>query len=377
MRVLIVGPSPDVPGGVASVIRLMLQYPPEGVKFLMHPTLSETGAAAHLPRWHPRYYARVTCNLAYFLRALRALRSLTSSADLAHVHVASYGSTFRKYFVVRILYRHGIPFILHNHGAEYHIFYENLPSLLKQRVRSMFQQAAGVIVLSEWWARFHRESLGSPEQRLWILPNPVILPLLEPNSTTGKGMRLLYLGRMDERKGSERVLRAIAQLPAETRAHVRLSMAGDGAVEEMRHLARQLGIESLVDIRSWIAGSEKERWLRESHAFILPSRAEGLPMAMLEAMAYGKAVIVSPVGGIPEWVTDGQEGFLVPPDDIPALSEAIRRMVESPELCRQMGLRARQRVEPLSVENYRQKLGAIYEEVLRRKAGKITVTLES
>jgi len=182
---------------------------------------------------------------------------------------------------------------------------------------------------------------------------------------------------MDERKGSERVLRAIAQLPAETRAHVRLSMAGDGAVEEMRHLARQLGIESLVDIRSWIAGSEKERWLRESHAFILPSRAEGLPMAMLEAMAYGKAVIVSPVGGIPEWVTDGQEGFLVPPDDIPALSEAIRRMVESPELCRQMGLRARQRVEPLSVENYRQKLGAIYEEVLRRKAGKITVTLAS
>ena len=87
-------------------------------------------------------------------------------------------------------------------------------------------------------------------------------------------------------------------------------------------------------------------------------------MAMLEAMAYGQAVIASPVGGIPEWVDDGQEGFLVPPDDIAAISAAIQRLAESTALRRQMGQRARQRVKPLSVENYRQQLYHIYEQVL-------------
>lgn len=377
MHVLLIGPNTDVPGGVASVIRLMLQYPPEGVQFLMLPTMGESGAAAHLPRWHPRYYARVVSNLAYFLHAIRALRSLTSSVDLAHVHMASYGSTFRKYFVVKALCRQRIPYVLHNHGGKYRVFYGQLPDMLKQKVRYMFRHSAGVIVLSEPMREFHHCALAPPECPVWVLPNPVVLPQEWGNDANSQQVRLLFLGRLGDHKGSDRVLHAVAQLPLELRTKVQVYMAGDGAVEAMRGLACQLGIGEQVEIRSWIEGEEKERWLRESHVFVLPSRAEGLPMALLEAMAYGKAVIVSPVGGIPEWVDDGQEGILVPPDDIAAITEAIRRLVESPEVCRQMGQRARQRVEPLSVENYREKLGAIYGEALRRKAGRITVVPES
>ncbi|MCS6923441.1 MAG: glycosyltransferase, partial [Fimbriimonadales bacterium] len=156
----------------------------------------------------------------------------------------------------------------------------------------------------------------------------------------------------------------VARLPQPLRERVRLYMAGDGEVDAVRRLTAELGLQTQVDIRDWIEGEDKERWLQETNAFILPSRAEGLPMAMLEAMAYGKALIVSPVGGIPEFVTDGQEGILVPPDDIEAISRAIARLAENPDLRRQMGLAARKRVEPLSVVNYMSQIVEIYRQVI-------------
>lgn len=134
----------------------------------------------------------------------------------------------------------------------------------------------------------------------------------------------------------------------------------------MRQLACELGLETLVEIRDWIGGEDKRRWLRETNAFILPSRAEGLPMSLLEAMAWGKALIVSPVGGIPEFVDEGQEGFLVPPDDIEAISSAIRCLAESPGLRARMGQAARARVEPLDIQRYRLRLGEVYREALEQ-----------
>lgn len=87
-------------------------------------------------------------------------------------------------------------------------------------------------------------------------------------------------------------------------------------------------------------------------------------MALLEGMAWGLPIISSPVGGIPDIITDGQEGFLVPPDDIPAISEAIQRFVENRDLLREMSTHARRRAESFSLEKYRQNLKAVYEAVL-------------
>lgn len=364
MRVVIVGPGLDVRGGIAHVTRLMMKYPPPGVEYTLRPTLSQAVAASHLPKWNPMYYVKSIKILLFFSRSLKQLRHLARACDLAHVHLSTYGSTFRKYFVSNLLYKLGLPFILHNHGADYHLFYNRLPTPFKAHIRQMFLLAQGTIVLSEWWYEFHREMVGRADYPLWVMPNPIELPAELPNGWAQAPTSLLFLGRLDERKGSDRVLQAVAALPPEVRARVRLYMAGDGGVEAMRALAKQLGLESLVDIRDWIGETEKETWLRKTNVFILPSRAEGLPMAMLEAMAWGKALIVSPVGGIPEFVEDGREGILVPPDDISAISEAIRRLTESPELRAQMGRAARARVEPLSVECYRERLGAIYREVM-------------
>jgi glycosyltransferase involved in cell wall biosynthesis len=359
-----VGPGLDVQGGVSAVIRLLLEHPPEEVAYSLQPTINSKNAAFHLSN-RILYYKNSINNLANLLKVLSSISRHAIEFDLAHIHLSSRGSTFRKYFISNRLYKIGLPFIFHNHGGRYHLFYSKLPSFLKRQVQTMFLRAQGTIVLSEKWCQFHREIIPRKDYPLWVMPNPVVLPDTV-EFPSDEELRLLFLGLMGEHKGTDRILIALSKLPEAVRRRVRLYMAGNGDTEKMRQLAHELGLQSQVEIRNWIEGAEKQRWLRLANAFILPSRDEGLPMAMLEAMAYGKALIVSPVGGIPEFVTDGQEGILVPPDDIDAISEAIRRLAESPELRMQMGMAARARVEPLSMEHYRQRLGTIYTTTLQR-----------
>jgi glycosyltransferase involved in cell wall biosynthesis len=358
-----IGPDLDVPGGVSAVENAILQYPPPGVQVDFHPTLTRHGAAAALRNQPIRYFARGVKNLSSFVFLLNSLKKRISNYDLVHIHLSTRASTFRKYFVCKYTRRENRLHILHNHGGSYREFFAQLSPLLQSKVRGMFLSARGTIVLSEQWLQFHREMLGTEHYPLWVLSNPVELPSLEGISAECTA-KLLFLGRIGEHKGADRILRAIAKLPDAVRGRVRLCMAGDGAVDEACALAEQLGLASQVEIRGWIAGAEKEAWMRQTNVFILPSRNEGLPMAMLEAMAWGKALIVSPVGGIPEFVTDGVEGFLVPPDDIDAIADAIRKLAENPDLRVQMGMAARKRVEPLDIQNYRIRLGEIYREAL-------------
>ena len=363
LRVVQVGPDLDVKGGVSQVIRLILDSPPDEVAVSHLPTLPQKLAVSHYRRWRPEYYMKSFGIVVHLLRTIRTLDALCSSTDLFHIHVSVYGSTLRKYLISKRLHRQEAPFLLHNHGADYHIFYAHLPPLLKSKVHQMFLWAKGTIALSERWRIFHQQLVAIPTYPIWVLPNPVNLPR-ETCDQCSPALRVLYLGRFDARKGGARVIRALATLPDSVRSRVFLHMAGDGEVNATRKLAHELGLGAQVEVRDWIGGEEKQCWFRVTNSFILPSREEGLPMAMLEAMAWGKALIVSPVGGIPEYVTDGVEGFLVPPDDIDAIADAIRKLAENPDLRRQMGTAARKRVEPLDIQNYRVRLGEIYREAL-------------
>lgn len=92
-----------------------------------------------------------------------------------------------------------------------------------------------------------------------------------------------------------------------------------------------------------VRGAEKEACLRGASVFLLPSYAEGLPMAILEARAHGLAVVTTPVGGIPDAITDGETGILIPPGDIAALTAACICLLRNSELRSRLGEAARQR----------------------------------
>jgi glycosyltransferase involved in cell wall biosynthesis len=194
-----------------------------------------------------------------------------------------------------------------------------------------------------------------------ILPNPVRWNADPPNRAGRPRVQFLSLGRLSERKGSYDLVKAFASLSPELRARARLVLAGDGDVEGVRQLAAPLG--DSVRVHSWIDSAERDRLLDASDVFVLPSQAEGLPMALLEAMAAGLPAIVTPVGGIPDALTHGAEGLLVEPGNIDQLAAAMTRLLcdESERLA--AGRRAHARARLFDVHTYAGRLSNLYQRI--------------
>jgi glycosyltransferase involved in cell wall biosynthesis len=121
-----------------------------------------------------------------------------------------------------------------------------------------------------------------------------------------------------------------------------------------------------VEVLGWINPDQKAEELARALVFTLPSYDEGLPMAMLEAMAAGKAIVVTPVGGIPEAVKDGENGLLVPAGDANALACALSKVLQDHLLRKSLGANARKTVETqFSTDVVLRELSRLYKELNR------------
>jgi colanic acid/amylovoran biosynthesis glycosyltransferase len=156
--------------------------------------------------------------------------------------------------------------------------------------------------------------------------------------------RLVCVGRLCEQKGQLLLVEAAARvlrkgLPLE------LVLAGDGEMrQEIERLVASLGIGEYVRITGWVSSSEVRELMLASRALVLPSFAEGLPVVIMEAMALGRPVLTTFVGGIPELVRGGEEGWLFPAGDVEAIATAIESGLRATvEELGSMGQRARAR----------------------------------
>jgi glycosyltransferase involved in cell wall biosynthesis len=195
-----------------------------------------------------------------------------------------------------------------------------------------------------------------------VLCNPASLPAGVPDRSGRPKIQFLFLGRIGHRKGAFDLLQAFATLPIELRERARLVFAGDGEVDDLREQAQPLGTD--VEVHSWIDNKRRDDLLNQSDVFVLPSYHEGVPMALLEAMAHGLPVITTPVGGIPDAVTDGVEGLLVQPGEKEQLARALEVMIEQGGMRQVLGRNARARAERCDVKQYSIQLAAIYRRLL-------------
>ncbi len=365
MRMLLVGPSPDVPGGIGSWMRVMLANPPEGIEYVPVYTLTpDTAMADSRTRFGPPLL-RLLKNALQLARVVRSLPKIIdeTSAVGAHIHFSSRGSFHRKRIVAKHLSRVGFPFVLHAHSGGFDEYFKRSSKKNKELIIEFVSSPIGFISLACIWQEFYAKLMRPPLPKMYVMPNPVVMPESIPDRSLTLNLRLVFLGRMGEHKGTNRILQAVALLPQEIRGRVQIWFAGDGDVEGTQRLASELGLEQQVKVSGWIGEAERNRWLVEGDCLILPSRAEGMPMTILEAIAWGIPVIASPVGGIPEVVRHQVEGILVNPEDIQAISEAIRFFVEHPEERLRMGQNARQRAYEFALPEYRRKLRDIYLEL--------------
>ena len=127
------------------------------------------------------------------------------------------------------------------------------------------------------------------------------------------GFTLLFLGLLGKNKGIYDLLECIRDHKVEFQGKLKLYIGGNGEIEHVKQLIKEYGIADIVIFEGWVSGDKKIELLNKSDAYILPSYKEGLPISILEAMSYGMPIISTPVGGIPEIVSNGENGYLVEP----------------------------------------------------------------
>lgn len=364
-KVVQVGPGLAVRGGVSAVEKLIIDSISRHVPVEHVATMEDGGIARRV---------RVFCAALWRIHVI--LRD--ESPCVFHVHFASRGSTLRKWIVSLMVLRTSSWLVLHAHGASFDSFFSSLPARLQHMVARVFRRSHGFLVLSSQWQEFYATRLALSRDRIKIMINPTDPPSLPPDRSHRDSVQFLFLGRIDDRKGAFELLDAYRALPGSSRAAARLVFAGDGQVEALRRRAAEIGPD--VVVHSWVDRDECDRLLAASDVLVLPSHHEGVPMAILEAMAYGLPVIATPVGGIPDVVRHGREGLLVEAGNRAMLTAALARMAAEPALRMSLGRSARATAESLDITSYAQRLLEFYRTVIadvprasgRARAGVIT-----
>ena len=181
----------------------------------------------------------------------------------------------------------------------------------------------------------------------WI-PNPIrIVPNGNRPSGAGGPLRLLFVGRYGERKGCSELIAALAQARAAgTEATLRFvgQEEYDGEERVLREDVEQFGVATAVEFAGVKDGPELAECYAEAQVLCLPSRREGVPLVLLEAMSFGLPVIATPVGGVADYVEHEDNGLLVPPGDIDALAVSIAMLAADPEFRARLGEAGRRRV---------------------------------
>lgn len=276
---------------------------------------------------------------------------------IIHVHGCSDNSFWRKRLFIRLAKLYGKKVVYHMHGGGFIKFSLNH----KEAVQDLLDKCDVLAVLSPSWQRFFHENFRPP--RMAIVPNGIMPPstvAVEPH----EGTRMLFLGMINANKGVYDLIEAVAKRQDNYRGRLVIDICGVGEVEEMQKRAKEAGVNDIIRYGGWVAGEEKARKLAECDAFILPSHFEGVPVCILEAMSYGKPVIATRVGGIPDIITDGENGLLVPPSDPEALAAAIDRALADPSAMRSMGEASLSRISAHMPSKVASSLEVIYRSLL-------------
>jgi glycosyltransferase involved in cell wall biosynthesis len=176
-----------------------------------------------------------------------------------------------------------------------------------------------------------------------VIPNGVDLEKYSVPERDWSSPRLLSVGRIVHQKGLDLGLQALSQLRD---LEWTWSIAGDGPqLEDLRSLAAELGIQDRVHFLGWLAREELTSCYQRANIFLFPSRHEGMPNAVLEAMSTGLPVVATRIAGSEELVIEGKTGLLVQTENVDELRESLRRILVDPGQRKKMGLASRQNVE--------------------------------
>ncbi len=354
-KIIVVGPPANGIGGMASVVGQILDIDFAGY-YRIEP----------LPNTQARNAREsLGCRIVRHIRQMRRLHAAIrrTKAPIVHLHTCSGFSFYRSMVDMLIAGRLGCRVILHIHGAKFDDFHAGEPTWRRRLIGWSLTRADRVVALSTRWRDKLREM--APDARLVVIENAVDLPPVTPKPQPNGPCRFVLLARMDEWKGIDDLLDACAHLHHDGCA-VRVSLAGPpgtaGDAGALDKKIRSRNLEHLVRYVGEVRGEAKANLLVAADAYVQPSHHEGMPIALLEALAYGLPVVATRVGAVTEVITDQRQGLLVPPRRPDLLARAMRQIATDARRRVVMSKAARTLVsERFSLARFRRDLISLYD----------------
>lgn len=327
LRVLMFSPNPSLGGGVVEFAEVLKRRLSPSIRMEWFLTGRRPGPLGKAFR-----------TIIPILDSFRLLaRLVTDRHDIYHLNTSVVPrSVWRDgifLLILRLFRKHNVLVFFRGWDTEY---FNHIASSRYGRFLFMqtFGHAARVLVLSSVFANDLR-MLGFPPASIHVITTMFDGDTLRHavRSRKDTDVRILFLARFVSAKGVYQLLEAFRRASLDD-SRLTLTLAGDGDEGmNLQEWCNQRGLLDRVSFPGYVRGAQKAQFLVDSDIFVLPSHhSEGCPNALLEAMAAGLPIIVTPVGGIPDIVRDGVHGLVIPPRDTDALESALRKLVADPGL---------------------------------------------
>lgn len=316
--------------------------------------VSETAAAVHLTFLGSRGEWRGPFWILHFLFALLRFTGalMLRRHDVVHIHVSTDGSALRKVMFGRLARLARMPFVIQYHGMMSAAILQANPLWLRA-LRVLAGDAQRVILLGHAFREPFVKGLGCAPEKITIVHNGV------PDAGAGAciprsadaPVTILFAGEVGERKGVDVLIGALARMRAsndESLGDWRCVIAGNGDIDHWRRQAMQAGLAaendeysvSRVRFTGWLDAAGVRELMRDADILVLPSRAEALPLSLIEGASAGVALIATDVGAVRDVVVDGVNGLIVEreADD---LAQAIIGLTRDRDMLAQMQVQSR------------------------------------
>jgi glycosyltransferase involved in cell wall biosynthesis len=331
-RILVIGPPLDGVSGISTVVRSIVE--------------SDLALRHEVAHWCPtkslkENQGRLRKALRGALACAMAVKVISSfGPDIVHVHVSHYGDFWRNAPLLLLARASARTTILHVHGSRFNLFYEASPRPVQRWIGRLLSLPDTVLVTSESWKRYVSQIV--PGQRIEVFPNPVPAAIKGGAAISraelgipSDALVVLFVGNERKADAVRKGLSDILEIASGVRRRVPqvfFVFAGPPAAAVAQD-GPQVGLIFLGPV----SPTRMAGLYAAADLFVLPSYAEGLPCAMIEAMAAGLPVVASTAGGIPEAIEEGVNGFLVRPGDKIALEDKLVLLLERPDLRSRMG----------------------------------------
>lgn len=305
-------------------------------------------------------------NSIIFIKSLsRYLRQLMRNRiSIAHIHTSHDRSFYRKSIFISLSLLFKIKIILHIHSSKFDSFFVGAYGIKKKIIGFFLKKCDAIILLCQDWKEKIDRKFNV--KHTFVIGNASPLNPKQAGACAkharSNGIKILFFGFLIKTKGISDIIDIAAKLK-ENSASYRIIVGGKG--QEKQNLIKDIKEKDLhnVEYQGWVSGRKKLELYRNSDIFILPSYNEGMPMVILEAMAFGLPIIATRIAGIPDIVVDNENGYLLNPGDVNGFVEKIELLALNPGLRKSFGNRSKTIVKSFSADRIAAKWQQIYQAI--------------